>query len=310
VLGRIDRRIVASGEAQMSLQGGKVDLDGRLRVDEGLVDVSRADAPSLDGDVVVVRGDGAEPSAEPRAVARPLRNAAVSLLVELGDKLRLRGRGIDTTLKGELRITTPNGRLAVNGTVRTEAGTFAAYGEKLDIERGALIFTGAVENPRLDILAIRPNLDVRVGVAVSGGALNPRVRLFSEPEMGEMEKLSWLVLGRASEGLGRTDTALLQRAAVALLSGPGGGGSPSDALLKNIGLDQLSVRQDETGNVRDTVVTVGKQLSRRWFVGYERGVNATTGTWQFIYRLAQRFTLRAQGGADNSVDVIWTWRWD
>ncbi|MCK7494640.1 MAG: hypothetical protein MZW92_28370 [Comamonadaceae bacterium] len=31
-------------------------------------------------------------------------------------------------------------------------------------------------------------------------------------------------------------------------------------------------------------------------MGYERGVNATTGTWQLIYRIAQRFTLRAQSG--------------
>ena len=43
-------------------------------------------------------------------------------------------------------------------------------------------------------------------------------------------------------------------------------------------------------------------------MGYERGVNATTGTWQLIYRVAQRFTLRAQSGVDNSLDVIWTWR--
>ena len=54
---------------------------------------------------------------------------------------------------------------------------------------------------------------------------------------------------------------------------------------------------------------LGKQLSRRWFVGYERGVNSTTGTWQLIYRVARRFTLRAQAGNDNAVDVIWSWRW-
>jgi translocation and assembly module TamB len=27
-----------------------------------------------------------------------------------------------------------------------------------------------------------------------------------------------------------------------------------------------------------------------------------------IYRIAQRFTLRAQSGEDNSLDIIWTWR--
>jgi translocation and assembly module TamB len=60
--------------------------------------------------------------------------------------------------------------------------------------------------------------------------------------------------------------------------------------------------------VRETVITLGKQLSRRWYMGYERGVNATTGTWQLIYRIAQRFTLRAQSGQENSLDVIWVWR--
>jgi translocation and assembly module TamB len=57
-------------------------------------------------------------------------------------------------------------------------------------------------------------------------------------------------------------------------------------------------------------VSLGKQLSRRWYVGYERGVNATTGTWQLIYRLAQRVTVRAQSGSDSALDAIWTWRWN
>ena len=36
----------------------------------------------------------------------------------------------------------------------------------------------------------------------------------------------------------------------------------------------------------------------------------TVGTWQLIYRIAQRFTLRAQSGEDSALDLIWTWRWD
>ena len=124
--------------------------------------------------------------------------------------------------------------------------------------------------------------------------------------MSDTDKLSYLVLGRASEGLGRTETALLQRAAVALLAGEGEG--PVTKLTQAIGLDELSLRQTD-GEVRETIVTLGKQLSRRWYVGYERGLNTTAGTWQLIYRIAQRFTLRAQSGLDNSLDLIWTWRW-
>jgi len=98
--------------------------------------------------------------------------------------------------------------------VRTVGGNYDAYGQKLTIDRGVITFTGAVENPRLDIEATRPKTDIQVGVRVGGSAQNPRVRLFSEPDLPDVDKLSWLVLGRASSGLGRTDTALLQRAAV------------------------------------------------------------------------------------------------
>jgi translocation and assembly module TamB len=225
--------------------------------------------------------------------------------MDLGDKLRVRGHGLDTVLEGRLRLTTPGGKLAVGGSINTVGGTYAAYGQKLAIERGIVAFSGPLDSPRLDVLALRPNIDNRVGVAITGNLLAPRVRLYADPELSDNEKLSWLVLGRAPVGLGRTDTALLQRAAVALLSGEGE--APTDALLRNLGLDELSLRQGDT-DVRETVISLGKQLSRRWYVGYERGVNSTTGTWQLIYRIAQRFTLRAQSGLENSLDVIWVWR--
>jgi translocation and assembly module TamB len=40
-----------------------------------------------------------------------------------------------------------------------------------------------------------------------------------------------------------------------------------------------------------------------------RSLNAATGNWQLIYRLARRFTLRLQTGEENAIALIWTWRW-
>ena len=122
----------------------------------------------------------------------------------------------------------------------------------------------------------------------------------------EIQRRDRLLLGRPSEGLGRNDTALVQRAALALLSGEEQ--TPTDQLLNQLGLTDFSVRQGDT-ETRETIVSLGRQLSQRWYVGYERSVNTTTGTWQLIYRIAQRFTVRAQSGADNSLDFIWQWRW-
>jgi len=313
LLGRVDRRIVASGEATLKLARDTLALNGNFQVDEGLIDFSRSDAPTLSDDVQVKRGNAEDfklaslSPAEAEANAARARRATLDLRVDLGEKLRVRGQGLDAGLRGELRLTAPQGRLRVDGSVRTVDGTYRAYRQRLNIERGVLTFNGPIENPQLDIEAIRPNLDVRVGVAVTGTVLVPRVRLFSEPDMSDADKLSWLLRGRASEGPGSGDTALLQAAAMALISGD----EPSvlDQLFNVIGLDDLSVRQsgDASGGA---IVSVGKQLSRNWYVGYERGLNATTGNWQLIYRIAQRFTIRAQSGESNSIELIWSWRWN
>ncbi|MEY4753160.1 MAG: hypothetical protein RJA44_835, partial [Pseudomonadota bacterium] len=307
LLQRVDRRIVVSGAAQLHVDAELTRLSGTLHADEGRLDLSQSEAPGLGDDVKVQQSDH---DAEPAPAAGPARGkprrTEIQLRAELGEAFELRGRGLQTRLGGALDLGNATGKLSLHGDLRTEDGQYAAYGQKLAIDRGVISFDGVADNPRLDIVALRPDLDeVRVGVAISGTAQNPRVRLFSNPEMGNTDKLSWLLLGRASDGLERTDLALLQRAAYALLSGE----SDSPSLVQRLGLDELSVRQGD-GETRETVVALGKQLSRRWYVGYERNLNAASGAWQLIYRAAQRFTLRAQSSVtDRALDLIWTWKW-
>ena len=325
LLGRIDRKIVTTGNLALQLGAEAIKVDGKMTIDEALFDLSKGGAPSLDSDVEVIDGSAPADTAETpdAAVPKPSRATQINLAVDLGDHLQLRGRGIDTTLKGALQITSPNGLLAVRGTVRTGGGQYIAYGQKLDVTRGEITFTGPVSDPRLDILAVRPNLDVVVGVAITGTALAPHVRLMSEPEMSDSDKLSWLMLGRAPETVGGADTALLQQAAMALLAGEGE--APSDQVLKRLGLTDFTVgQQTGTDNVKQTVVSLGRQVSKRIYVGYERSVTSTSYNWQLIYRIAQRLTIRAQAGVDAptttttstnqtsswSLDAIYTWRWN
>lgn len=307
VLSRVDRRIVASGSATLDLDDKGLNLAGKLRADEGLFDFTRADAPTLADDVVVRRGPrSAEPAAPP--APQPVRGSTVNVSLDFGRDFKVRGRGLATTLRGQLQIAQKEaGPLRVTGKLDANGGQYAAYGQKLEIERGDISFTGSLDNPSLDLLAVRPNLDVRVGVYVGGTAQAPRVNLYSEPDMSDTDKLSWLLLGRGPDGLGRTDTALLQRAALALISGEGEGATGK--ALRQLGLDELSLSQSDD-DTRATIVRLGKQLSRHWYVGYERSLNATTGSWQLIYRIARRFTLRAQSGDDNAVDLIWQWKWN
>ena len=64
------------------------------------------------------------------------------------------------------------------------SGTYAAYGQKLAIERGVINFTGAYDNPGLNIRAVRKRpegeelseTNVEAGVEVRGTALAPVAR--------------------------------------------------------------------------------------------------------------------------------------
>ncbi|MBL8306634.1 MAG: translocation/assembly module TamB domain-containing protein [Rubrivivax sp.] len=308
VLGRVDRQLTTTGTAELEMSGERARLNGRFVLDELRFDASGSAAPSLDEDVAVRRPGEAALQAAEAGAAKARYPWNIDVEIDAGDNARFKGWGLDSALRGQMRVrTNAAGRPDVLGVIQAVDGKFASYGQKLDIERGVVTFTGALGNPTLDVLALRPLIDntVKVGVTVTGPVQNLRIRLYSAPEMSDNDKLAWLMLGRAPDTLGRNDAALLQRAAVALLSGDGE--APTDSLMKALGIDDVSLKSSDT-DVRDTVIAIGKQLSSRWYVGYERGVNATTGTWQLIYRAAQRFTVRMQSGLENALDVIWTWR--
>ncbi len=305
VLTRVDRRVDISGRADLSLAAKQVLINGALTVDRGLIDVTQVGAPTLSDDVVVVRQrDTLRP-----VVASTAPKVTMNLVVDLGKDLRLIGRGIETRLAGELTLTTPGGVLTAVGNVRAEDGRYEAYGQKLNVERSTVRFVGPLNNPVLDILALRTNRenDDSVGVSITGTALQPRIKLYATPERSDTDKLAMLVLGRNFDELGRDETALIQTAAIALLSGERGGSFSS-----KLGLDTLSVRQatSGSGSTKDVVITVGKQISDKVYVGYEQGLAGAAGTVQLVYRLSQRITVRAQAGKeDSSLDAILTFRW-
>lgn len=309
---RSDRRLVVSGKFATQLRDARLTLRGNLAADQALIMLPDDSAPQLSDDVLV-RGKTAkvQTPVAPDKTASPAPRLVTDLLIELdlGPSFQVRGRGLDTRLAGKLSLhAIDRERPNLTGTVRTVRGTYRAYGQRLDIEHGIVRFVGAVDNPMLDILAIRPQLSQRVGVQVNGTALSPIVRLYAEPDLPEAEKLAWLVLGRSASGSGG-EAALLQQAALALLGGSGQG--PSASLTQALGLDELSF---SGSNGRDTAsgatVTIGKRLSKDFYVAYESGLAGTMGVFTIFYDLSRRLTLRAQTGEQSAVDLIWTLRYD
>ncbi|MBD9662504.1 translocation/assembly module TamB domain-containing protein [Variovorax sp. VRV01] len=322
VLVRTDRQLTLSGNLQARLDNGQFSVRGKLRTDRAVIILPDETAPSLGTDVVVrsaakdremaeqARRDAARNEAQ---AARPQTAKPPDIVVnfDLGDDFAVQGRGITTRLEGDLEIrsTRLDAPPRITGEVKTVRGQYRAYGQQLDVETGVARFNGPFDNPALDILAIRPNISQRAGVQITGTAQSPRVKLYSEPALSDAETLSWVVLGRASATSGG-ESALLQQAALALI-GHVSKGTSGGSLASRFGLDELGFKgPGNGGDLRESAVTLGKRLSKDFYLTYERSLGGTFGTIFIFYDLTQRLTLRGQAGQTSGLDLIYTLKYD
>lgn len=317
LLQREDRWLILSGKGRARSSWTSLDLDADFRADAGYFSIGDSPQPSLSDDVVVLG----------RKTPEPGRFALSARLgVNLGDALYLSAMGVDTRLAGalELRLA-PGSPLRAVGSISTVEGSFQGYGQSLAIERGLINFQGAIDNPGLNIVALRKGLEVEAGVSITGSARRPVVKLVSDPAVPDPEKLSWIVLGRAPDAGGGADLALLLPAAQALLGGTGGG--MTEELSRSLGFDSFSIGQGELNSTSRTassrvlgsgsrvssgptvagqVLSVGKRLSSDLVLSFEQSLGGAESLVKLTYQLGRRVSVVARGGTDNAVDIYYT----
>ena len=303
VLARSDRQVTLAGDLAAALQDGALRVRGDLNVVRASITLPESGAPTLGSDVRVVRKNDPAPEEEPPVghlqTAQPMD---VEIRLGLGRDFALQGYGITTRLAGDLTIRSPrNPRrgdppFGVVGEIRTDEGRYRAWGQALNVETGAVMFNGPYSNPSLNMLAIRPNIDVRAGVRVTGTAQAPRVSLYSEPDLPDAEKLSWVVLGRNPASGGAEGNAM-QQAALAMLSG-----SVGSSLAGGLGLDEVGLGAEG--------MSVGKRLSDKLYVTYAASMSGAAGTLYVFYDISRRLTARGQTGAQSAIDLIYTMTYD
>jgi translocation and assembly module TamB len=321
-----DRWIMMSGSAQIDTDGSQATIRGKVEVPAGYVGFAQAGTPRLDSDVVV-RG---------RTVQREKAyKTRVDIEVDLGNSLYLKAFGVDTRLAGQLQLQArPGEPLRATGQIETREGRYDAYGQQLAIDQGLITFQGPVDNPTLSITAIRKGLQVEAGIQITGSAQRPKIKLVSNPNVPDAEKLSWIVLGRApssSSGGSQADAGLLV-AAASVLMGDSSGGLRND-IARTFGIDQITITQGETrglgaavtsqvagsatgfspssasassDTVSGEVVQLAKRLSDTLNLSFEQSLTGTGSLVKLTYILTRRISVVAQGGTDNSIDLGYT----
>ncbi len=299
------RELVVSGDGRLIVRERQVRVQGKARVDRGHVELPKRDAPTLSSDIVIV--------GEEKAVAAQARRTPflpqLDVDIDLGDRFFLKGQGLDARLTGAVALQVAEQRVPrATGTIRTAEGTYAAYGQRLSVERGVVTFSGPLTNPALDILALRKNQEVQAGVAVTGTALQPVVKLVSIPPVPDADKLSWLVLGHGIEDSSSAETDVLAQAATALLA-RGESVTLQARIAQRTGLDEF--RFSGGGGLEGAIVTLGKRVSSRVYVTYEAGLSGTTDLFTARYSLSPRWSLQTEyGGEATAVDLFYTFSFD
>lgn len=291
VLNRPDQQVVLSGGSQIHYadQTGLA-LTGELTLDKALFDFPKASMPALGDDVVVL---GAPPKQENTPML-----LALNLVLNLNDAFRFSGKGLNVLMGGQLTLTAkPRESVKLLGMVNVVEGRYKAYGQDLEVERGNITFIGPIENPLLNIRARRRMSPVGAGVEVTGSANQPRAVLIANSPMSDKDKLAWLVLGRAAAG--ESDNAALAAAAGTWLAG---GINDKVGLVDDIGLTSRAVRNPDTGemNPAEQMITVGKHLSARVYLGYEYGISSATQAVKLVYQLSKTVQLIGRVGSDSA----------
>ncbi|UOP01298.1 translocation/assembly module TamB domain-containing protein [Kingella potus] len=292
ILDKPRRHLTVSGNSRLVYnEKSGIGLEGRLKVDESRFGMQKSGMPVPDDDVVVL----GEPPKE-TGTAVPI---SMNLLLDLNDNVHFKGEGVDVTLGGQLTLTAqPKQDIQGVGTIKVVKGKYKAYGQDLNITKGTVSFVGPLSDPNLNIRAVRNLSPVDAGVEVVGSLSSPRVTLVANEPMSEKDKLSWLVLNRASSG-SDGDNAALSTAASAFLAGKL---NDKIGLVDDFGLTSRTSRNAQTGelNPAEQVLTVGRQLTNELYFGYEFGLNSASQTVKLVYQLTRTIQAVARVGSQSS----------
>lgn len=289
--------VIASPDIQVEMTPDKSQVSGQLTIPEAALEPLQFNMPvSPSNDVVIV-------TKQPQQ-AKKATPILMNLKVKLGDKVKIKAMGFQGSLAGDLLISGDASNLLLGtGDITINNGTYLAYGQLLKVDNGKIHFSGgALDNPDLDIKAVRTGTDYSVGVHIEGPANQPQASLFSDPAMSQDDILSYLLLGHPIKQASAADAALLASAATGM--GIQNGAMLGDQIASTFGLDEFTVSGDSKENA---ALQIGKYLSPKLYLSYGVGVFQPVTTVQLRYQLSKIWALKAESGTESGVDLMYNY---
>ncbi|MCK9797639.1 translocation/assembly module TamB [Pseudomonas sp. MAFF 302030] len=279
-------------DLKISMQGDKLAIAGKVQIPKGEITIRELPPSTVKvSDDTVIVGQQTDEGKAPLAMA-------MDIDVVVGeDKLSFAGFGLTANVQGHVHI---GDNMDTRGELWLNDGRYRAYGQRLTVRRARLLFAGPLDQPYLDIEAVRQTDDVIAGIRLSGSAEQPTTQIFSEPAMSQEQALSYLVLGRPLSTTGE-DSNMLAQAALGL--GLMGSADLTGGLAKNLGIQDFQL--DTQGSGTATSVVASGNISEKLSLRYGVGVFEPANTIALRYKLSKKVYLEAASGIASSLDIFY-----
>ena len=274
-----------------------LNISGDLTVHQGVLEHEQLPegGVALSEDVIVVGYTGPRPA--------PF-DLGLDVQVKIEDHFKVVGSVVDVTVGGDLQLLQERGRpLQLFGNLNVVGGELRAYRQSLQVKRGTVAFSGAPENPALDMRAERiiSTENITVGLALRGTLEDPVLDVYSDPEMPRTETLSYLVRGRGLDvGAGVDGAALALSMGASLVNEAG--------LLQKFdkvpGLNSVALSAE--GSENDTTATVSGYIGNRIYLSYGVGLYEPINVLTARLYLKSRLWIEVVSSLENSLDLYYS----
>ncbi|MDH5388765.1 MAG: translocation/assembly module TamB domain-containing protein [Gammaproteobacteria bacterium] len=291
-----EARIVVTPDLQIEQKKRSIKVRGNINIPQAKLqpkDITTAARASEDAVII-----GGEKIAEEKWLLD------TRIRLALGERVHFYGFGFEGRLSGNVLLEDKPGYLTkATGEISIPEGRYRAYGQRLEIELGRLLFTGgSPSNPGLDMRAVRHVGNITAGIKVRGSLKQPRLELFSTPAMGQTDTLAYLLLGAPIENASGEEGAMMAKAALAM--GLASGDHLARTIGDRFGLDEMRVESSDEGDQASLVV--GRYLSPRLYVSYGVGLVEAFNTLTLRYKISNKWQIKAESGEYQGADILYT----
>jgi translocation and assembly module TamB len=296
-----EARVAASPDLRLHFSGRAITIGGDVVIPFArITELGGPTAISASPDEVLV-GERAPAEEEGVRVSSRVR-------VSVGPDVQVQAAGLRGSVEGSLlTVIQPEMLPWGRGELRVVDGTFGVFGQRLEIQTGRLIYTGGpLENPGLEIRAVRRVDEVTAGALVRGTLQQPEISVYSDPPMPRAEALSYLTLGRSLDELQSSEQRTLNQAANSLALS--GGNLIAQDLGRRLGFDEVALTADDNGE--GTSLVVSRYIGGGVYVGYGIGLFDTVNTLRLRFQINQRLSLEAISGEEQAGDLVYTFERD